>query len=181
MRRSNSSYAPAGMSATYPLDMVRGRLTVQNIQGINRYRGILHATSVIIKEVSPGSTQGLKGFRISRANKPRSTELCQLQMQPEALDGEAVYISAKLLSFTHLMIKLSPAGGDYCSVEGLATKCHWRHTLRGAHLCGVRDPKGLRPEVLRQASTPSLLHCCLAHLLSLPARLGCGGLHKRLT
>ena len=42
----------AGMSATYPLDMVRGRLTVQSMQGIHRYRGIMHATSVIIKEVS---------------------------------------------------------------------------------------------------------------------------------
>ncbi|CAL5222933.1 g5368 [Coccomyxa viridis] len=39
-----------GMSATYPLDMVRGRLTVQSIQGNHRYRGIMHATSVIIKE-----------------------------------------------------------------------------------------------------------------------------------
>jgi solute carrier family 25 phosphate transporter 23/24/25/41 len=39
------------MSATYPLDMVRGRLTVQSIQGSHRYRGILHATSVIVKEV----------------------------------------------------------------------------------------------------------------------------------
>ena len=41
------------MSATYPLDMVRGRLTVQSIQGSHRYRGIVHATSVIIKEASP--------------------------------------------------------------------------------------------------------------------------------
>ncbi|CAK0786495.1 Mitochondrial adenine nucleotide transporter adnt1 [Coccomyxa viridis] len=39
-----------GMSATYPLDMVRGRLTVQSMQGNHRYRGIMHATSVIIKE-----------------------------------------------------------------------------------------------------------------------------------
>ena len=44
--------ALAGMSATYPLDMVRGRLTVQSMQGSHRYRGIMHATSVIIKEVS---------------------------------------------------------------------------------------------------------------------------------
>ena len=44
--------ALAGMSATYPLDMVRGRLTVQSMQGNHRYRGIMHATSVIIKEVS---------------------------------------------------------------------------------------------------------------------------------
>ncbi len=48
--------ACAGMSATYPLDMVRGRLTVQSIQGSHRYRGIMHATSVIIKEASPCST-----------------------------------------------------------------------------------------------------------------------------
>jgi len=38
------------MSATYPLDMVRGRLTVQEGKG-GQYRGIWHAASVIMKEV----------------------------------------------------------------------------------------------------------------------------------
>eukprot|EP01025_Chloroclados_australasicus_P038807 TRINITY_DN4007_c0_g1_i1.p2 TRINITY_DN4007_c0_g1~~TRINITY_DN4007_c0_g1_i1.p2 ORF type:complete len:327 (+),score=44.47 TRINITY_DN4007_c0_g1_i1:187-1167(+) len=39
----------AGMSATYPLDMVRGRLSIQ--EGSNSpYRGIAHATSVIVRE-----------------------------------------------------------------------------------------------------------------------------------
>lgn len=39
-----------GMSATYPLDTVRGRLTVQS--GTNQqYRGIWHATRVIVQEV----------------------------------------------------------------------------------------------------------------------------------
>lgn len=42
-----------GMSATYPLDMVRGRLTVQSMEGTHRYRGIMHAAAVIVKEVSP--------------------------------------------------------------------------------------------------------------------------------
>ncbi len=41
-----------GMSATYPLDMVRGRLTVQEGK---QYRGILHATRLIIKEVRPSN------------------------------------------------------------------------------------------------------------------------------
>ncbi|GLC46977.1 Mitochondrial adenine nucleotide transporter adnt1 [Pleodorina starrii] len=37
------------MSATYPLDMVRGRLTVQ--EGRNKqYRGIMHATRMIVKQ-----------------------------------------------------------------------------------------------------------------------------------
>lgn len=40
------------MSATYPLDMVRGRLTVQ--EALNRqYTGILHCASVIAREVPP--------------------------------------------------------------------------------------------------------------------------------
>ena len=40
-----------GMSATYPLDMVRGRLTVQaNLPG-KQYTGILHATRMIVKQV----------------------------------------------------------------------------------------------------------------------------------
>ena len=40
-----------GMSATYPLDMVRGRLTVQCLEGTHRYRGIVHAATVIVREV----------------------------------------------------------------------------------------------------------------------------------
>ena len=47
------------MSATYPLDRVRGRLTVQ--EGANQYRGILHATQVIMKEVRAESCAGLAG------------------------------------------------------------------------------------------------------------------------
>jgi hypothetical protein len=38
------------MSATYPLDMVRGRLTVQEGTGA-QYRGIAHAATVIMREV----------------------------------------------------------------------------------------------------------------------------------
>jgi solute carrier family 25 (mitochondrial phosphate transporter), member 23/24/25/41 len=38
-----------GMSATYPMDMVRGRITVQ--EGTNKqYRGLLHATRCIVAE-----------------------------------------------------------------------------------------------------------------------------------
>lgn len=38
------------MSATYPLDMVRGRLTVQ--EALNKqYTGIFHCASVIAREV----------------------------------------------------------------------------------------------------------------------------------
>jgi len=40
------------MSATYPLDMVRGRLTVQEGK-IGQYRGIMHAAQVIIREEGP--------------------------------------------------------------------------------------------------------------------------------
>ena len=48
-------YAGAGagilaMSATYPLDMVRGRLTVQ--EGTGMYNGMWHATQTIIREVT---------------------------------------------------------------------------------------------------------------------------------
>lgn len=38
------------MSATYPLDMVRGRLTVQEGRNV-QYNGILHAARTILKEV----------------------------------------------------------------------------------------------------------------------------------
>lgn len=45
-----------GMSATYPLDMVRGRLTVQD-GSAQQYRGIAHAARVIIKEVCGKQSQ----------------------------------------------------------------------------------------------------------------------------
>lgn len=41
------------MSATYPMDMVRGRLTVQTDDSPRRYRGMFHAASTIIKEEGP--------------------------------------------------------------------------------------------------------------------------------
>lgn len=36
------------MSATYPMDMVRGRITIQEA-GNAQYRGLLHATGCIIR------------------------------------------------------------------------------------------------------------------------------------
>eukprot|EP00249_Psilotum_nudum_P022784 c28643_g1_i2 orf=510-1679(+) len=41
------------MSATYPLDMVRGRLTVQTEGSSSRYRGMFHAVSTVAKEEGP--------------------------------------------------------------------------------------------------------------------------------
>ncbi|CAN0841053.1 Mitochondrial adenine nucleotide transporter ADNT1 [Linum grandiflorum] len=38
------------MSATYPMDMVRGRLTVQTDQSPRQYRGIAHALRTVLKE-----------------------------------------------------------------------------------------------------------------------------------
>lgn len=41
-----------GMSATYPLDMVRGRLTVQGGEGqVQQYKGIVDATVKIVRQV----------------------------------------------------------------------------------------------------------------------------------
>ncbi|KAI5601313.1 hypothetical protein BDE02_01G084400 [Populus trichocarpa] len=41
------------MSATYPMDMVRGRLTVQTDKSPHQYRGIAHALSTVLKEEGP--------------------------------------------------------------------------------------------------------------------------------
>ncbi|GLT78126.1 hypothetical protein SLA2020_496720 [Shorea laevis] len=41
------------MSATYPMDMVRGRLTVQTDKSPRQYRGIFHALSTVLKEEGP--------------------------------------------------------------------------------------------------------------------------------
>ncbi|XP_062074522.1 mitochondrial adenine nucleotide transporter ADNT1-like [Humulus lupulus] len=38
------------MSATYPMDMVRGRLTVQTEKSPHQYRGIFHALSTVLRE-----------------------------------------------------------------------------------------------------------------------------------
>ncbi|KAK7406064.1 hypothetical protein VNO78_07680 [Psophocarpus tetragonolobus] len=41
------------MSATYPMDMVRGRLTVQTEASPRQYRGIFHALSTVFREEGP--------------------------------------------------------------------------------------------------------------------------------
>ncbi|KAJ9173701.1 hypothetical protein P3X46_016811 [Hevea brasiliensis] len=41
------------MSATYPMDMVRGRLTVQTEKSPRQYKGIFHALSTVLKEEGP--------------------------------------------------------------------------------------------------------------------------------
>ncbi|KAI9173822.1 hypothetical protein LWI28_007120 [Acer negundo] len=41
------------MSATYPMDMVRGRLTVQTEKSPRQYRGIAHALKTVLKEEGP--------------------------------------------------------------------------------------------------------------------------------
>lgn len=41
------------MSATYPMDMVRGRLTVQTENSPRQYRGIFHALSTVLREEGP--------------------------------------------------------------------------------------------------------------------------------
>ncbi|XWS38258.1 hypothetical protein CRYUN_Cryun19dG0115900 [Craigia yunnanensis] len=43
------------MSATYPMDMVRGRLTVQTEKSPRQYRGIFHALSTVLREEGPRS------------------------------------------------------------------------------------------------------------------------------
>ncbi|KAI4338375.1 hypothetical protein MLD38_023441 [Melastoma candidum] len=41
------------MSATYPMDMVRGRLTVQTDKSPYQYRGMVHALSTVLREEGP--------------------------------------------------------------------------------------------------------------------------------
>ncbi|KAH0778467.1 hypothetical protein KY290_004894 [Solanum tuberosum] len=41
------------MSATYPMDMVRGRLTVQTENPPYQYRGMFHALSTVLREEGP--------------------------------------------------------------------------------------------------------------------------------
>ncbi|XP_038681998.1 LOW QUALITY PROTEIN: mitochondrial adenine nucleotide transporter ADNT1 [Tripterygium wilfordii] len=41
------------MSATYPMDMVRGRLTVQTEKSPFQYRGMFHALSTVLREEGP--------------------------------------------------------------------------------------------------------------------------------
>lgn len=43
------------MSATYPMDMVRGRLTVQTENSPRQYRGIFHALRTVLREEGPRS------------------------------------------------------------------------------------------------------------------------------
>ncbi|XLR10464.1 hypothetical protein S83_038402 [Arachis hypogaea] len=41
------------MSATYPMDMVRGRITVQTEKFPYQYRGMFHALTTVLREEGP--------------------------------------------------------------------------------------------------------------------------------
>ncbi|XLT91039.1 hypothetical protein S245_012999 [Arachis hypogaea] len=41
------------MSATYPMDMVRGRITVQTEKSPYQYRGMFHALTTVLREEGP--------------------------------------------------------------------------------------------------------------------------------
>ncbi|XP_052112548.1 mitochondrial adenine nucleotide transporter ADNT1-like [Arachis duranensis] len=52
------------MSATYPMDMVRGKITVQTEKSPYQYRGMFHALTTVLREEGPralykGSIVGL--------------------------------------------------------------------------------------------------------------------------
>ena len=68
-----------GMSATYPLDMVRGRLTVQNNK---EYTGIMHATRQIIKQVCAAAAAPAllaQATLVATSQRPSS---CMLKVLP---------------------------------------------------------------------------------------------------
>ncbi|KAI5073810.1 hypothetical protein GOP47_0011823 [Adiantum capillus-veneris] len=52
-RDTGQEDAELTMSARYPMDMIRGRLTVQTEDSPMHYRGMFHATSTIMKEEGP--------------------------------------------------------------------------------------------------------------------------------
>ncbi|XLS93807.1 hypothetical protein HN51_069815 [Arachis hypogaea] len=47
------------MSATYPMDMVRGKITVQTEKSPYQYRGMFHALTTVLREEGPRSIVGL--------------------------------------------------------------------------------------------------------------------------
>ncbi len=63
------------MSATYPLDMVRGRLTVQEGRNV-QYTGIVHAARSILREVG-----GVGGSVEERGWGKQGCDYCQLQRE----------------------------------------------------------------------------------------------------
>ena len=63
------------MSATYPLDMVRGRLTIQEGRNV-QYNGIIHAARCILKQVSGrGYAPGSRGYT-GCSSCGKKAELC---------------------------------------------------------------------------------------------------------
>ncbi|KAM0047131.1 putative mitochondrial carrier protein [Helianthus debilis subsp. tardiflorus] len=52
-RRTQESEVTIAMSATYLMDLVRGRLTVQTDKSPSQYRGIAHALATMLCEEGP--------------------------------------------------------------------------------------------------------------------------------
>lgn len=65
-----------GMSATYPLDMVRGRLTVQGERKTSQYRGIWDCTRQIVKQARHLRTSALLRFFRGRLLRQGGCMLC---------------------------------------------------------------------------------------------------------
>jgi hypothetical protein len=74
------------MSATYPLDMVRGRLTVQEGRNV-QYSGIVHAARTILREVS---ACGLRLLQLMQ--QIRHIELAASQWFVHGVGGRSEYL-----------------------------------------------------------------------------------------
>lgn len=111
------------MSATYPLDMVRGRLTVQEGK-TGQYKGIVHAARVIISEVR------------GRYRNATSIESCMFSRYKSPGFGYHLRHS-NASKLNDPMTSCIQTGGSQSSVQGLVAKCHWSHPLCGAELCSL--------------------------------------------
>ena len=184
-----------GMSATYPLDMVRGRLTVQGERKTSQYRGIWDCTRQIIKQArppglpgrapAPNTTRGTLANRVCVAACPlapgRQQCCCHKARKRQAArarDGAAPARAgaeqrggplAAGASWSRASARRARAGGRDRFVEGLAAERDRRGAVRGPELCGVRDAEGRRPEVLWRARAAPPSHW--SHLSCLQVRL----------
>ena len=134
-----------GMSATYPLDMVRGRITVQEAGAGQQYRGLMHATGCIIR-CGAGGRAGGRGEGLMGGKWCSGVGFVAVQF---AAPLRFLPLTAHTTTRTPPAHNTPQGGGPAGAVAGVAAQRHRRGALRGTELWRVRNHEGRRHQDVR--------------------------------
>ncbi|KAM6600267.1 hypothetical protein CsatA_019876 [Cannabis sativa] len=145
------------MSATYPMDMVRGRITVQTDKSPYQYRGMFHALSTVLREegaraLYKGWLPSVIGVRLQRKihssacshliEIENQSETSSILMQPEA--ASACARSDALIEALQLFNK-SPGLSVVSATAIIGQFIRWSRHKEAVHLFSRMLASNIRP------------------------------------